>query len=166
MLSSRCGGNHDHLMGCALCQVHWARPSLCSPLKVVSSHPHSSVNPYFSVIQRFSQSHTTYCEIACTLSRGTTNNLYSCIFSDFLRFYLSEAWCSFKTTRQVAKKGLGYSWEMVSVEVSEEFIRMGFIQTECLIPCRTALCQIESSDTSEAATGAAVSQCWKLLPKS
>lgn len=60
-------------------------PSLCSPLKVVSSHPHSSLNPYFSVIQRFSHYHTTYCETAFTFLRGSTNTLYSCIFSDFLR---------------------------------------------------------------------------------
>lgn len=84
-LPSRYGRNHNHLLADALCQVNLATPSFCSPLKLVSSHPHSSVNPYFSVIQRFSHYHTTYCETVFTFLRGPTNTLYSCIFSDFLR---------------------------------------------------------------------------------
>lgn len=59
----------------------------------------------------------------------------------------------------MAKSGVSYSWETVAVEVSEEIIRMGFIQTEGLLPCMTAICQLQPAAaevTSEAAPGAAV----------
>lgn len=68
----------------------------------------------------------------------------------------------------VAKRGVSYSWEMVTVEVSEEIIRMGFIQTEGLILCTTAVnfSQLLLKSLAEQFPGLLWSWFWKLLPKS
>lgn len=67
-----------------------------------------------------------------------------------------------------AKRGVSYSQEMVTVEVSEEIIRMGFIQIEGLIPCTTAVCQLQPAAaevTSRAAPRAAVELMLEAPPK-
>lgn len=69
----------------------------------------------------------------------------------------------------VTKRGLSYSWEMVAVEVSEEIIRMGFIQTEGLTPCTRAIRQLQPAAaevTSRAAPEAAVESVLETPPKS
>jgi len=58
----------------------------------------------------------------------------------------------------VAKRGVSYSWKTVAIEVTEEMITMGFIQTESVMPCTTAICQLQST-AAEVTSGTAPGGC-------